>query len=114
VHQPARLSAYSTPQPPISQPIDADHHLLFAGFDFGHTVGFQAQLFSDKGCNEHLGPFPFFGCLVTTMKGYSARGAFLVSALNSKDSKDFNSDYTFRTGTGFQRTCLLRIKWLKP
>src|SRR5215510_12140502 len=34
------------------------------------------------------------------MKGYRGRGAFLVSALNSSDSKHLNSNYTFRIGTG--------------
>lgn len=32
---------------------------------------------------------------VTTMKGHRARGALLVSVVNSKDSKDFNFQYTF-------------------
>ena len=61
---------------PIPQAVDANHHLLFAGFDFGHAVGFQAQLFSDKRFDEHLGVlFLSLDCLVTTMKGYRARGA---------------------------------------
>jgi len=59
VHLPARPSAYSTPQPPIPQAVDRNHHLLFASFDFGHAVGFQAQLFSDKRFDEHLGVLSF-------------------------------------------------------
>jgi hypothetical protein len=54
---------------PIPQAVDANHHLLFAGFDFGHAVGFQAQLFSDKRFNEHLGSFPFSGLSRNNPKG---------------------------------------------
>src|SRR5262249_5033575 len=59
VHLRAWLPAYSTPQPPIPQAVDGNHHLLFASFDFGHAVGFQAQLFSDKRFDEHLVFFSF-------------------------------------------------------
>src|SRR5262249_45245235 len=61
VHLRAPFPTYPTPQPSIPQALDADDHLLFASFDCGHAVGFQAQLFSDKRFNEHLGPFPFSG-----------------------------------------------------
>ena len=61
VHLPASLPANPTPQEPIPQTIDRDNHAIFAGFDFRYSMGFQAQLFSDKRLNEHLGSFPFLG-----------------------------------------------------
>jgi len=48
VHPSAWLPANATSQLPIPQPIDLDDHALFVGLDFDHSVGFQAQLFSDK------------------------------------------------------------------
>jgi hypothetical protein len=57
VHPQASLPANPAAQQPISHVLDADHHAFFIGFDFPHPVGFQAQLFSDKRFNEHLGSF---------------------------------------------------------
>jgi len=70
MHASAWLSTNPTAQLPPSPLIDVDDHALFLGFDFGHPVGFQAQLFSDKRFNEHLGSFPLPGCVATAMKGY--------------------------------------------
>ena len=57
VHASTWLAAYPTSQLPFAQPIDFDDHHLFRRFDLRHTMGFQAQLFSDKRFNEHLGSF---------------------------------------------------------
>jgi len=35
------------------------HSQLAGFFHLGHSVGFQAQLFSDKRLYKHLGRFPF-------------------------------------------------------
>jgi hypothetical protein len=59
VHPSAWLPANPTSQPPISQLIDLDDHPLFDGLDSRYAVGFQAQLFSDKRFNEHLGFLSF-------------------------------------------------------
>jgi hypothetical protein len=57
VHPQASLPANPAAQQPIPHAVDTDNHALFTGFDFRHPVGFQAQLFSDKRFNEHLGSF---------------------------------------------------------
>jgi hypothetical protein len=62
VHPQAPLPANSAAQQPISHSLDVHNHALFPDFDFPYPVGFQAQLFSDKRFNEHLGSFPFLGC----------------------------------------------------
>jgi hypothetical protein len=87
VHLLASLPANSTAQQPIPQAIDPDDHVLFASFDFGYAVGFQAQLFSDKRFNEHLGSFPFFGCVETTIKGYRIRGALLFAGFSTPETQ---------------------------
>jgi len=38
-------------------------------------------------------------CVETTTKGYRARGALPLSSFQLRDSKAFNSNYTFGTGT---------------
>src|SRR6516162_4667002 len=99
VHPAAWLPANAASQSPIPQPIDLDDHALFVGLDFDHSVGFQAQLFSDKRFNQHLGSCPFCGCVRTAMKGYRTRGALLFVALSSGGLNPLNPDYTFRIGT---------------
>jgi len=69
------------------------------GFDFGHPVGFQAQLFSDKRFNEHLGSFPFSGCVETAIKGYIGIEVPFFSSLGLGALKALSSDYTFGIGT---------------
>jgi hypothetical protein len=101
VHLPASLPANSAPQQSIPQAVDGDNHAVFASFDFRHAVGFQAQLFSDKRFNQHLGSFPFYGLSGNNPKGYRARGASLFSSFSSWHSHGFNSNYTFRIGTVF-------------
>ena len=99
VHLPASPSANPAPQLSIPQAVNGDHHAVSATFDFSHTVGFQAQLFSDKRFNQHLGSCPFCGCVRTAMKGYRTRGALLFVALSSGGLNPLNPDYTFRIGT---------------
>jgi hypothetical protein len=70
VHASAWTPTNSTSQLSPAKPIDLDDHDFLVGFDLRHPMGFQAQLFSDKRFNEHLGSFPFSGCVTTTMKGY--------------------------------------------
>jgi hypothetical protein len=101
VHPPASLPANSAPQPSISQAGDGDDHVVFASFDFGHAVGFQAQLFSDKRCNEHLGSFPFSGLCGNNPERIQDSRCLSVSLFNSWDSHSLNSNYTFRIRTVF-------------
>jgi hypothetical protein len=99
VHLRARFPVNSAPQPSIPQAVDGDNQVVFHRLDFGHAVGFQAQLFSDKRFNEHLGSFPFYGLCGNNPKGSRTRGASLFSSFNSSDSHGFDSNYTFWTGT---------------
>jgi hypothetical protein len=45
----ASLSANPAAQKPLAEPVDVHQHARIALFDFSHSMGFQAQLFSDKG-----------------------------------------------------------------
>jgi hypothetical protein len=99
VHPQASLPANPTAQQPISHALDEDHHAFFTGFDFPHSVGFQAQLFSDKRFNEHLGSFPFLGCWETTTKGYRTEVQLLFLLFTPGDSKALNANYTFGIAT---------------
>jgi hypothetical protein len=45
----------SAAQKPLAEPVDMHHQVLVRLFHLGHRMGFQAQLFSDKGLYEHLG-----------------------------------------------------------
>jgi hypothetical protein len=59
----ASLSANPAAQKPLAEPVDVHQHARIALFDFSHSMGFQAQLFSDKGFYEHFRrvPFAFLG-----------------------------------------------------
>ncbi|HLK34723.1 MAG TPA: hypothetical protein VKT29_16630, partial [Terriglobales bacterium] len=76
-------------------------HALVGFLHPGHGVGFQTQLFSDKGLNEHLGsgPFVFLGWKheISWMPGCRQ----ILTDCNFKHSKGFNPNYTFRRRTLF-------------
>jgi hypothetical protein len=73
-------------------------HAPVAFFHFGHGVGFQAPLFSDKGLYEHFGRF--LSCsLVGNYESKPIRGApQTLLVRNSMHAKEFNHYYTFRIG----------------
>jgi hypothetical protein len=51
----ASPSANPAAQKPLAQPVNVHQHALAGLFHLGHGMGFQTQLFSDKGLYEHLG-----------------------------------------------------------
>ena len=59
----ASAAANPATQQPTAEPVDVHQHALAGLFHPGHRMGFQTQLLSDKGLNEHLGsgPFVFLG-----------------------------------------------------
>src|SRR5438045_7023777 len=51
----ASLSANPAARQPPPEPVDPHQHALVGLYHPSHGMGFQTQLFSDKGLNEHLG-----------------------------------------------------------
>src|SRR5208337_3897413 len=69
------LSANPATQEPPAQSVDVHQHARIAFFHPGHGVGFQTQLFSDKGLYEHLGRVLSYS-LVGNYESKPMRGAF--------------------------------------
>jgi len=55
----AAPSANSAAEKPPTQAVDKHGHSFLRLFHSHYLVRFQAQLFSDKSGDEHLGDFPF-------------------------------------------------------
>ncbi len=109
VQLPAALSANPTAQKPLTQSVDVYEHEPVGFFHLCYRVGFQAQLFSDKGLDEHFDPLPFGGPITTALKGLDESGIQAAySDGNLLHLKPFNLNFTFgiRTREGLSdSTC---------
>src|ERR1700680_1256639 len=75
----ASLPANPAAQQPPPEPVDPHQHALVRLLHLGYGMGFQTQLFSDKGLNEHLGSILSYS-LVGNTKLTRYRGALQTRA----------------------------------
>src|SRR5215472_1319958 len=85
VNLPASSPANPTAQEPLAQAVDVHPHALAGFFHLCHSVGFQAQLFSDKRLYEHLGRFPFV-FLGSELRNVTDAGCFSNAGLSATPS----------------------------
>src|SRR5215468_6462039 len=106
----APLPANPAAQQPPPEPVDPHQHALVRLFHLGHGMGFQTQLFSDKGLNEHLGSVLSYS-LVGNTKLARYRGALQSpDRLQLQPFKTVQPHYTFRRRRLFGRTTEKRLR----